>query len=312
MPSPTKDAPKPYDVVIVGGGPGGLAAALALGRANKRVLLCDRGPRRNAAAIHLHNFVSRDGVTPDAFRTASREQLAAYPLVDVHDTRVEAIDGGRGAFRLTLDDGSIVVARRIILATGMIDLPLTMDGFADHWGSSIFQCPYCHGYDHKGRRWATLARVDTVAHIVPFALQLRGWTDDVAVVVEVDGLLGDDARQALGAGGIHVAGAPVRRLVGSGGALQAIELADGQRLPCDVLFAHPPQRQVDVVASLKPRLDEHGFVVVDQRGETSIPGVFAAGDLCTRMHAAIAAASAGTFAAVAINIELTIETATAR
>lgn len=311
----TKHAPAPatpFDVVVVGGGPGGLSAALALGRANKRVLLCDRGPRRNAAAIHLHNFVSRDGVTPADFRAASRQQLEAYPRVDVRDVHVDVITGERGAFDVTLDDGRIVQTRRIVLATGMVDQPVEIDGFADLWGTSIFQCPYCHGFEHKGRRWATLVRPETAPHIVPFALQLRGWSEQVVVVVERDGLLDDQARTALEAGGVVVKTVPVRRLVGTAGLLDTIELADGQRLACDVLFAHPSQRQVGVVQALAPTLDEFGFVVVNQRLETSIPGIYAAGDLSTRMQAAIVAAAAGMQAAAMINLELTIETVTSR
>jgi thioredoxin reductase len=86
-----------YDVLIVGGGPGGLAAALTLGRSRKRVLVCDSGPRRNAAADHLHNFVTRDGTPPEEFRRVAREQLAAYPNVEIRDVRVGGITGARGA-----------------------------------------------------------------------------------------------------------------------------------------------------------------------------------------------------------------------
>ena len=119
-----------YDVVIIGGGPAGLSAALALGRARKRVLLCDSGPRRNALAEHMHNFVTRDGVTPDEFRRVAREQTRPYPNVVFQDVRVEGVTGGKGAFRVAAG-GDTVDARRILLCTGMIDEMLPLDGFRE-------------------------------------------------------------------------------------------------------------------------------------------------------------------------------------
>src|SRR5688572_25035996 len=117
-----------YDVVIVGAGPAGLSAALTLGRARKRVLLCDAGPRRNAAAEHVHGFVTRDGVTPADFRRIGREQLEPYPDVEVRDAGVEGISGERGAFavRVTARQEQ---ARRVLLCTGMIDEIPDLDGF---------------------------------------------------------------------------------------------------------------------------------------------------------------------------------------
>src|SRR6185312_4182278 len=120
-------ARRDYDTVIVGGGPAGLSGALALARARKRVLLCDSGPRRNAAAEHLHNFVTQDGTPPEEFRRIGRRQLAHYPNVRVEDARVESITGTRGAFQVALTSG-VVAARRILLCTGMIDEPIPLDG----------------------------------------------------------------------------------------------------------------------------------------------------------------------------------------
>jgi thioredoxin reductase len=330
-----------YDVVILGGGPAGLSAALALGRARKRVLLCDAGPRRNARAVHVHNFVTRDGVTPDEFRGAAREQLAQYPNVVVRDVRVATVTGERDRFVVTLerdksaadpadsgdtsaadpadsvdksvadpaDSGSnaAVQARRILLCTGMIDEMLPLDGFAELWGHSIVQCPYCHGWESRDRPWGFLARGEHTAHLTAFALQLRGWTSDVCVLTNDTFELAPETRDALVAGGLRVETAPIVRLAARDGQLEAIELADGTRVPCELLFAHPPQSQVPLIRALGLALDDDGFVRVDpMRRETSIPGVFAAGDSTTRMQAAIAAAASGMQAAAMINVELTL------
>ena len=296
-----------YDVVIIGGGPGGLAAALTLGRARRRVLLCDAGPRRNAAATHIHNFVTRDGTPPDDFRRIAREQLRAYPRVEVRDAHVASITGERGNFRVTLASGT-VEARRVLLAVGMVDELLSLDGFRELWGHAIFQCPYCHGWEVQDRRWGYLARAADASHLMPFALMLRAWTDDVVVFTGGEVAVADEARAALHAAGVRLETAPVARLVARDGALEGVALAGGGVVPCDVLFAHPPQRQVELVRALDVALDDDGFVKVDpMKRETSVPGVYAAGDLTSRMQGALVAAAAGTQAAAMINVDLALD-----
>jgi thioredoxin reductase len=300
-----------FDVVIVGGGPAGLAAALTLGRARKRVLLCDSGLRRNAGAIHVQNFVTRDGTPPQEFRDIGRRQLLAYPSVEVRDVRVASIDGTRGAFQVALD-GGVVEARRVLLCTGMIDELLPIEGFRELWSRAIFQCPYCHGWEIQDRRWAYLGRAAEAGHLLPFTLMLRGWTNDVVAFTGGEFEVPEDARATLSTAGIRLETAPVARLVARGHALTGIELSDGTRVACDALFTHPPQRHVDLIRQLDLALDEHGFVRIDpMRRETSVPGIYAAGDLTTRMQAAIHAAAAGTHAASMINVELSAELAVA-
>jgi thioredoxin reductase len=298
-----------HDVVIVGGGPGGLSAALALGRAKKRVLVADSGPRRNAAAVHMQNFVSRDGTPPSEFRAIGREQLRAYPNVELRDVRVEAISGQRGAFRVTLADGA-VEARRILLCTGMVDELLPLEGFRELWGSAIFQCPYCHGWEIEGQRWAYLA---TAVDRLPFALLMRGWTPNVVVFTNAGIVVPDEMRARFDAAGVRVDTRPIARLNARREAPLGIELVDGSVVGCDALFAHPPQQQVELVRALGLALDTEGFVQVDPTTrETSVPGIYAAGDLAWRMQAAILAAAGGTQAATMINHELTTELAMAR
>ena len=296
-----------YDVVIVGGGPGGLSAALALGRARKRVLLCDSGPRRNAAAEQIHNFVTRDGTPPDEFRHVGRQQLAIYPTVEIKEVRVESISGKRGAFQAALTSGT-VEARRVLLCTGMVDEMLPIDGFRALWGRAIFQCPYCHGWEIRDRRWGYLARAADASHLLPFALLVRGWTRDVVVFVDSVFDVPAETRARLDTAGIRLESVPVARLIARDHRLEAVALADGTTVPCEELFVHPPQRQVDLVRAVGIALDENGFVRVDpMQRETSIPGIYAAGDLTTRMQAAIQAAAAGNQAASMINIDLAMD-----
>jgi thioredoxin reductase len=298
-----------YDVVIVGGGPAGLSAALALGRARRRVLLCDSGPRRNAAAERIYNFVTRDGTSPDEFRRIAREQLATYSSVELRDVGVEDVTGEKGAFRVVVG-GATLHARRLLLSTGMIDRMLPIDGFRELWGHAIFQCPYCHGWEARDRPWGLLVRPDQVSHLLMFALLLRSWTRELVVFTTETIELADDIRSQLHAAQIRLETAPVARLVARERRLEAVELASGTRVPCERLFAHPPQRQVDIVRALGVAVDDEGFVQVDpMRRETSTPGIYAAGDLTTRAQGATLAAADGVRAAGAMNIELMMDLA---
>jgi thioredoxin reductase len=262
-----------YDVVIVGGGPAGLSGALALGRARRRVLVCDAGPRRNAAATHIHGFLTQDGTPPEELRRIARKQLEPYP-VEFRDEPVEAVAGERGSFEVSLPRGR-VQARRILLATGMIDVLPEIEGFRELWGKSIFICPYCHAWEVQDRKFAFLTTNGANAEFADF---LRAWTDDVIVL--------DQER--------------IRRVY-DGGA----ELTDGKRVDVDVFFIRPPQRQVPVVASLGVALDANGYVSVNEQRQTSVAGVFAGGDLIMPMQSAIYAAAAGYGAAAMLNHDLT-------
>ncbi|HEU4539016.1 MAG TPA: NAD(P)/FAD-dependent oxidoreductase, partial [Polyangiaceae bacterium] len=284
----------PYDVVIVGGGPAGLSAALVFGRSRRRALLCDAGARRNDAAEHIYNFVTRDGTPPNEFRQIGREQLAKYPSVEARDVRVVSIAGARGAFRITLPTG-VLEARRVLLCTGMVDEMLDVEGYRELWGRSIFQCPYCHGWEVQDRRWGYLARDP---QFLPFPLLLRAWTRDVVVFTGGAFDVPPDVRARYAAAGVRLETRPIARLVARAGRLEGVALADGATAPCEMLFAHPPQRQTDLVRALGVELADDGCVRVDpMTRETSVPGVYAGGDLQTRMQGAIVAAASGMQAA---------------
>ena len=297
-----------YDVVIVGGGPAGLAAALAFGRARKSVLLCDSGSRRNAAAVHVHNFVTRDGVPPNEFRRIAREQLGAYSRVETRDELVQEINGALGAFEIRLETGT-VQARRILLCTGMIDELPEIAGFRELWGISIFQCPYCHGWEIQDQRFAYLA---ANPEAMSFALLLRGWTSDVVALTDATFVVPEELRSSLADAGVSIEERSIERLLVRDGRLAQIAFSDGAVLERDIVFVHPPQRQVDLVRALDLSLDDKGFVQVDEATrETSIPGIYAAGDLTTSVQAAVLAAAAGTRAAATLNYALTAEMAKA-
>jgi thioredoxin reductase len=292
-----------FDVLIAGSGPGGLQAALTLGRARKRVLVADGGPRRNARAVHMNNFVSRDGIAPSDFRCEARTQLAKYPNVTFRDEPIETLTGSRGDFR-----AGAIRARRVLLATGLVDDLPELEGLAPLWGYSVFQCPYCHGWEAQERRWGYYSPDATAQHVGLFVMQLRGWSSQVTLFTDK---LSDEVRRKLLAAKVVIEHASVARLLGTGRQLEAVELADGRRVACEALLMHPPQKQVELVRLLGVSLDDEGYVKTDpMTRETSIPGIYAAGDLTTRAQAAVLAAAAGMQAAAVMNSELTTDLVT--
>jgi thioredoxin reductase len=164
------------DVVIVGGGPAGLNAALTLGRARRSVLLVDSGRPRNAPAQAVHGFLTRDGLPPAELRRIGRQQLAAYPTVEVRDTEVldvRIVGEPSGGFLVTLAEGSVTRARRLLLATGLVDQLPPIDGLAELWGNSVLHCPYCHGFEVRGQALAVLGgdprAIQLAAHLTRFS-----------------------------------------------------------------------------------------------------------------------------------------------
>jgi len=287
------------DVVIVGGGPAGLAAALVLGRSRKQVTVFDAGVPRNAASEHVHGFLSRDGTPPDELRAIARAELARYPTVEVIDARVTAIASAT-PFRVTHERG-VLDTRRIMLCVGLVDELPALPGIEACWGKSVLHCPYCHAYECREKRFGFLPRTDTE---LEFALLLRGWTDDL--VVFTNGVAIDEARADYARAQIRIEERRVVGLVAEGRELRGVEVEGGQ-VPLDNLFVHPTQRQTTLVKSLGLRMFDENSVWVDEHGETSMPRVYAAGDLITPIHGAVLAAAAGTAVAYKINTLLTKE-----
>jgi thioredoxin reductase len=291
------------DVLVIGGGPAGLQAALTLARGQRRVLVVDAGPPRNARATHVNNFVTRDGTPPATFRALAREELAKYG-VEVRQARALEVSGGSGDFVVRLNDGE-VHTRRIVLALGMVDVLPPWPGLAELWGDTVFQCPYCHGHEVRGLRWGLVAHEP---HMLELAVMALAWTQDVVVLTE--GKLEVDRERLLRAGlqlderpiaGLRAGSSPER--------LGAVLFTEGPPLERDVLLMRPVQRQTELVQSLALQLDPAGYVTVNEARMTSRPGIYAAGDLLTPMQAAIPGAQAGMMAAASLNRELALQLA---
>lgn len=291
------------DVAIIGGSNAGLSAALALGRSRRSVAVIDDSRPRNAPAGHAHNVYTRDGTPPSELLRIGHEQLGSYGVRFLR-SQVTQAGGNKGAFSLYLEGGQTLTAARLLLATGVADVLPEVPGLRELWGKSIFTCPYCHGWEVQDRPLAVLAGGD-----VAYVRLIQNWSRDLVLVTGENTTLTEDQLGDLDARGIQIVEASVSEYKSRDGELSALHLSDGRRLERHAVFMRPPLRlRGDLHEQLGCALsDDRSRVVADEMGRTSVPGVYAAGDMVTPMHAVIVAAASGTKAAAMLNHELVMD-----
>lgn len=285
-----------YDAVVIGGGPAGLAAAGWLARFRKKTLVLDSCEYRNRWVDKAHGYLGHDPVNPGGLLEAAHGQLAAYPNLTIICTTAESAGAVEGGFRVTSGDG-VFFARRLVLATGTRDAFPEIPGFFEHYGSEVFHCPVCDGYEAKDRKTAVLGWNDQVTS---FAVELTNWAKTVTVVAQGNRIDHDDrVRERLGRHGVTLCEEDAVELLGKRGSLEGVRLESGEILDCDYLFFSLPEHPVNRLARLLGcELDEDGHVIVDRQGRTSVGGVYAAGDLTPGEQLIQVAAGEGTLAGV--------------
>jgi thioredoxin reductase len=270
-----------FDCVVVGGGVAGLSAALVLGRARRRTLVLDRGGQSNRASAHVGGLLGQDGTPPRELYELARAQVAAYEAVALRDA--EAVDAraeGDGFAVVLGDGGGEVRTRALVLATGMDYEVPDVPGFAELWGGAVFHCPFCHGWEVRDRPVVVYGAGEVADRQ---AALLAAWTDDVTVVDPGD-----------------VAGLRVED-----GALQALVRRDGSEVRCDAVLVHAPLRRRDALPErLGLALTDAGLVAVDGQARTSVPGVYAAGDLAVAPQQVAIALGSGHLAGIVATREL--------
>jgi thioredoxin reductase len=297
--------PMDYEVIIVGGGSAGLSAALVLGRSRRKVLVCDAGNPRNTPAAAAHNLLSRDGIAPLELLRLGREQLTPYTSVEYRQNMVQEITPLEQGFKVRLDDLSEITTKKVLLATGMVDELPDIPGVQQFWGKSVIHCPYCHGWEVQDLPLAVYAH-GSVA--VAASLMILQWTKDVVLCTGGPADLNDEEHQHLERAGIPLYEEPITALEGSDGRLERIVFKNGDVLTrkAMLLHAHMHQRS-NLVEQLGCELTEHGSIKVDEIGQTSIPGIFAAGDAATHFTILAHAVSQGTLVGMFINTILQSE-----
>ena len=328
-----------YDVLIVGGGPAGLSAALSLGRMSVRTLVVDDGRPRNAPSSHANNVPTRDGVHPAKWRELAREDLKKYPTVELgadsvvlarnlsdsmksklsHEnpasispaaSSVESSTGqstdsktshhahsgsAKTAFSIELKSGAKLTVRNIVLAHGITDNMPEIEGFKDLWGKLIYHCPFCHGYEVRNQKLALIAMSPMAFHPLPMIASL---SKDLVFLTNGEFKIDSDQLRELKTYGIRLDERKITRLNRSAHDSLSIHFDDGKELERDGAFATlrlPITQKSNLGDQLGCEKTEFGFYKLSERNETSVPGVFAAGDSATMMHSVVAASAAGSF-----------------
>jgi len=300
-----------YDVVVIGGGAAGLSGALALSRARRAVLVVDDGTPRNAPAGHVHNYLGREGVPPAQLLADGRAEVVGYggQFVEGRVDRAEREDDG---FRVDLDGGGTVRARRLLVTTGLVDELPDVPGVAELFGGDVLHCPYCHGWEVRDQPVGVLGGAMGVHQ----ALMWRQWTADVTLFQHTGPAPSDEEREQLAARDISVVEGVVESLEVTGGRLTGVRLAGGDVVPRTALVVAPRfTARAGVLASLgldavPQEMNGHvigSYVPADLMGQTAVPGVWVAGNVADLRAQVIASAAAGLNAAAALNADLIAE-----
>ncbi len=303
----TVSDPTQHDVVVVGGGAAGLSAAVTLARSLRDVVVVDAGEPRNAPAAGAHNLLGREGISPHALLEAGRAEARAYGA-QVRDGRVASAARTDDGFALTLTDGAVLAARRLVLATGLVDELPDVPGVRELWGTHVLHCPYCHGYEVRGRRIGVLATSPNALHQT---LLLRQLSDDVTLFLHESPEPDDEGWEQLAALGVRVVTGRVRELARDGDCLRAVVLEDGHVFPVNAVAVQPRfVARTELYEQLGGEATEHpfgSFLTRDAAGATAVPGVWAAGNAGDLTAMVGAAAAQGVMAGAAINADLVQE-----
>ncbi|MDQ6524441.1 NAD(P)/FAD-dependent oxidoreductase [Nocardioides sp. LHD-245] len=303
------------DVVVIGAGAAGLSAALVLTRARANVLVVEDGTPRNAQAAHMHGFVSRDGVDPAEFLEIGRREVVGYGAEFVHARVVDARSHADGGFVVTLDSGVMMTTRAVLDATGLTDELPDIAGVRELWGSAVHHCPHCHGHEVADRNLVVIGGQAPAMTLHQAAL-LRRYSDRVTLCPH-DMDIQENERGRLEAFGVRIKDGTVARLRGDQGRLIGIELVDGTMVECEAAFIAPQPRPNDAILHALgcATVPDTGWVAVEGPGATSVPGVWACGNVVNPRAQVITAAGEASAAAIAITswlLETDIEAAVER
>lgn len=288
-----------HDVIVVGGGYAGMAAALQLVRARKKVLVIDAGKRRNRFAHESHGFLSRDGADPAEIAAAARRQLEAYPTLSWRDGTAVAAAGRADAFTVETGDGERHEGRRILIATGLSDTLPAIPGMAERWGRHVFHCPYCHGYELNQGDVGVIATSAMSQHQAQLLTEWGRTTFFLNGAFEMTA----DEHEHLASQGVTIETTRIAAIEGGAD----VRLADGRLLPFAGLFTAPhctPSTPLAETLGCELETTPFGVQIRTDMKQTSVPGAFACGDVAHVPHSISLAVADGALAGAMVHRSL--------
>ncbi len=290
------------DVIIIGGGPAGLNAAVVLGRCRRKVLVFDTLQQRNRWSHGMHNYLTRDDFLPTDFIKICHTEIAKYGIVLLLNRIVKARKNNEGIFEVNSEDGQTFYSKKLLIATGLADNVPPIEGFLEMYGRSVFHCPYCDGWEVRDKKLGVYARNKNGGDL---AINLKAWSPHVTLYTDGKNKLKPQQEKELEALSIPVVRLPIARLQGNDGQLQNIVFTNGHTQPCDALFfVNGYTQQCNLAETFDCEVSSKGVIVTNRYQQTSTPGLYVAGDADKDMHLVVVAAAEGAKAGVTINKEL--------
>lgn len=291
-----------FDVIIVGGSYSGLAAAMALGRALKKVLVIDAGNPCNRQTPYSHNFLTHDGETPAAIAASAKLQVAQYETIRfLQGTVVSGAKVDIG-FEVVVETGENFVAQKLIFATGIKDRLPEIEGFSECWGISVLHCPYCHGYEVRNEKTGILGNGDAG---FDFSRLISNWTKDLTLFTNGKSELSEAQSAQLSLHQIDIIEKEISAISHDNGYIQKVIFKDGSEYPVSALYAPSPfEQHCKIPEILGCELTEDGYLKVDQFQETTVKGIFATGDNASRMRTVANAVAMGTSVGISVSKQL--------
>ncbi len=291
-----------FDVIIIGGSYAGLSAAMSLGRSLREVLIVDSGLPCNRYTPHSHNFITHDGAVPGEIAAKAKSQVLEYRTVAYHQDIALSGQKINTGYQINTRSGKTFQAKKLIFATGVRDIFPAIKGFEESWGKSLIHCPYCHGYEVKGQKTAILANGERAIHVGGLVDNL---TKDLTVITRGKADFSEEQWKSLERNRIRVIERDVVEVMHHNGQIKAVLFDDGTHENYDAAYAAIPfEQHCDIPVSLGCELTQAGHLKVDQFHQTTVGGIFAAGD-CTSMFRSVAnAVSTGNLAGAMANHQL--------
>ncbi|UFH33253.1 NAD(P)/FAD-dependent oxidoreductase [Chryseobacterium sp. C-71] len=291
-----------YEVIIIGGSYSGLSAAMALGRSLRKTLVIDSGKPCNEQTPHSHNFLTHDGSSPAEISTIAKSQVEEYDTVKFYNGKAISTQKTDFGFEITTEKGEKFNSKKLIIATGIIDEVPNIKGFQESWGISLIHCPYCHGYEYKGKKTGIIANGDKAVHISSLVKNL---TEDVTILTRGKANFTSEQLEKLKNNQIDIIETEISELKNENGYVKSLVFDDGKEIDFEAVYgAFPFKQHSEIPKDLGCDFTEMGHIKTDMFQKTNVPGLFVCGDNSSMMRSVSNAVMTGNVAGAIVNMEL--------